>query len=109
MTASDTIPVFDSARLHRQTMGDPSVQVEVLSLFVAEVERLMRQVEEAEDGALRGDRLRGLIALARNIGAMRLAQEARAAETQIGTEQPDLSALRAAVVETIAFVQRSNA
>jgi hypothetical protein len=106
---SDTIPVFDPAKLHRQTMGDRSLQIEVLALFVAEVERLMRQVEDAADGAVRGDRLRGLIALARNTGAMRLAQQARAVETQIGAEPPDLEPLRLAVAEAVAFVQRSGA
>jgi hypothetical protein len=106
--AVDTLPIFDAGKLHRQTMGDRSLQVEVLALFVAEAERLMQQVEEARDAALRGERLRGLIALARNIGAVRLAQEARAIETQIGTESPDLAPLRAAVSEAVAFVRRST-
>jgi hypothetical protein len=39
---------------------------------------------------------------------MRLAQEARAVETQIGAEPPDLEPLRAAVAEAIAFVRRSG-
>ena len=106
--AVDTTPIFDSGKLHRQTMGDRSLQVEVLSLFVAEVERLMQQVDEAKDPAMRGDRLRGLIAVARNTGAVRLAQEARAIETKIATETPDLEPLRAAVGEAVAFVRRST-
>jgi hypothetical protein len=107
--STTAVPVFDPAKLQRQTMGDRAHQVEVLALFVAEAERLMRQVEDAPAPQLRGDRLRALVALARNIGAMRLAHEARAVETHIGAAPPDLENLRAAVAETLAFVRRSGA
>ncbi len=73
--STDAIPVFDAAQLNRATSGDASLQVEVLALFVAEAERLMRQVEDAADPQVRGDRLRALIGLARNIGAAKLAHE----------------------------------
>ena len=106
--AGPATPVFDASQLNRQTMGNPRLQVEVLSLFVAEAERLMRQVEDAPDPQVRGDRLRALIALARNIGAMRLAEEARGVETQIGGEAPNLEGLRAAIGETLTFVQRAG-
>ena len=66
--------VFDAAQLNRAHEGSASLQVEVLSLFVAEVERLMRQVEDAPDPQLRGDRLRALIGVARNTGAALIAQ-----------------------------------
>ena len=102
------IPFFDVAQLKRHTGGNSSLQVEVLSLFVAEVERLMRQVEDAPDPQLRGDRLRAVIGVARNVGATLIAQEARALETQIATDDPDLSTLRKAVDETLAFVRRTS-
>jgi hypothetical protein len=106
--STNAIPVFDPTKLQRQTMGDPAHQIEVLALFVAETERLMRQVEDADDPQLRGDRLRALIALARNIGAARLAHEARAVETHIGDGSPDFAPLRAAVSDTLAFVRRTG-
>jgi HPt (histidine-containing phosphotransfer) domain-containing protein len=103
------LAVLDGAQLRRQTMGDKALQVEVLALFVTEAERLMRQVEDAPDAQIRGDRIRALIALARNTGALRLAQVARSLETQIITEEPDLQPLRAAMTETIAYVQHAVA
>lgn len=105
---TETIPVFDAAKLYRATNGDAALQVEVLALFTAEVERLMRQVEDAPDPQTRNDRLRALIAVSRNTGASRLAQEARGLETQIAEESPDLTALRRAVAETLAYVRQSG-
>jgi HPt (histidine-containing phosphotransfer) domain-containing protein len=102
------VPPFDSVQLNRYTKGNPSLQVEVLALFVAEVERLMRQVEDAPDAQVRGDRLRALFGAARNTGAALIAHEARALETQIAAESPDLSPLRNAVAETLAYIQRSS-
>jgi HPt (histidine-containing phosphotransfer) domain-containing protein len=102
------VPLFDAAQLHRRTQGNASLQGELLALFVTEVERLMRQVEDAPDPQLRGDRLRALIGVARNIGAARVAHEARALETQIASESPDAAPLRAAVDETLAFIGRTG-
>ena len=102
------IPILDAAQLGRKTMGDPALQVEVLALFATEAERLMRQVESAEDGQIRGDRLRAMIALARNTGTVRLAQVARALETQIVTEELDLQPLRAALAETLDYIGRAS-
>ncbi len=107
--STDTIPVIDTEKLNRATNGDPKLQVEVLALFVAEVERLLTQVEDAEDPQLRGDRLRALAALARNTGAAKLAHEARALETEIGTELSDLSGLKAVVSQTTAYVRQFGA
>lgn len=104
----DAAPVFDPEKLRRHTKGDAAMQVEVLSLFVAEAERLMRQVEEAEDSQMRAQRLQGLVALARNIGAMRLVQQARMAEAHVGDGAPDLESLRAALADTLAYVHRAG-
>ena len=103
MTAPTPL-VFDTAQFARRTMGDPHTQKEVLALFVAEVERLMRQIEDASDPQLRGGRLRVLTTAARNLGAARLAAAARAVETQIG-EAFDIAPLRAAVTETLAYLE----
>ena len=102
------VPLLDPAQLKRQTRGIASLQIEVLSLFVAEVERLMRQVEDAPDPQVRADRLRALIGVARNIGATLIAQEARALETEIAAETPDLSPLRNAITETLAYIRRTG-
>ena len=106
--STSPIPLFDAAQLHRRTMGDGALQVEVLSLFVTEVERLMRQVEDAQDPHVRGDRLHAIIGLARNTGAVRLAQAARQLETEIAVENPDLAPLRAALSETLAYVHQAG-
>jgi hypothetical protein len=106
--ASKTVPLLDPVQLNRKTHGDASLQIEVLSLFVTEVERLMRQLEEASDPQIRGDRLRALGAVARNTGAALVAQEARAAEDVIAGQDPDLSALRIAVSDTLAYIRRSG-
>ena len=102
------VPVLDAGKLRRQTMGDPAMQVEVLALFVAEAERLMRQVEDAPNAEVRADRLNAIIGLARNIGAERLAQAARTVEQQIGSDQPELGLLRTAIAETLAYVQHTT-
>ena len=107
--STSSAPILDPAQLHRRTMGDADLQVEVLSLFVTEVERLLRQIEGAEDPQVRGERLRALIVAARNIGAARLAQAARLLETEIAPESPDLTPLRGAVTETLASSHRAGA
>jgi HPt (histidine-containing phosphotransfer) domain-containing protein len=106
--STDAIPVFDAARLYRATNGDAALQVEVLALFTAEVERLMQQVEDAPDPQTRSDRLRALSSAARNTGAAMLAQEARVLETQIAEETPDLEPLRQAVAQTVAYVRQAG-
>lgn len=108
MSATDTVPIFDASALSRATNGDPALQVEVLSLFAVELERLLTQVEDAPDAQLRGDRLRALIALARNTGAAKLAHEARSLETQIAAEAPDLAPLKGAAAETLAYVRQAG-
>jgi HPt (histidine-containing phosphotransfer) domain-containing protein len=98
-------PLLDPLQLKRQTGGDPAFQVEVLSLFIAEAERLVRQIEEASNAPLRKDRLRAMEGLARNIGAVRLAQTARALEPEMASEEPNLEPLHAALAETLTYVR----
>ena len=69
----------------------------------------MRQVEDAPDPQVRADRLRALIGLSRATRAPALiAQEARALETQIATENPDLTPLKSAIADTLAYLQRAG-
>ena len=105
--APKPVPLIDPVQLNRRTHGNASLQIEVLSLFVTEVERLMRQLEEATDPQVRRDRILAVGAVARNTGAALVAQEARAA-AQVEDESPDLSAFRIAVADTLAYIRRSG-
>jgi len=105
---SADVPVFDSAQLARRTNGDPNMQVEVLALFAAEAERLLRQVEDAADAEVRGERLRALIALARTTGAAMLAEQARSLEAKVAVGEPDLTPLREAVERTLSYMQHAR-
>lgn len=102
------VPVFDPVQLKRQTKGDPQMQVEVLALFVAEVERLMRQIDEAPDAMTRGERLRALIGVARSTGATLLTQRARALEVEVTKDEVDLAPLREAATQTLDYVRRAG-
>ncbi len=70
--STDHLPILDLAQLRRQSLGDPALEVEILALFSTELEGLLRQVEEAAGNHQRGERLRAIIAVARNTGAARL-------------------------------------
>ena len=96
------VPIFDASRLERRSMGDPRLKLELVALFILELERLMAQVGAAPDAKARGERLQAVVALARSIGASRLALAAQRAEAQV---EPDLHALANIVAETIAFVR----
>jgi HPt (histidine-containing phosphotransfer) domain-containing protein len=108
MVTNNAVPVIDAVQLNRRTMGDESLQIEVLSLFATEVERLLQQAESAADPAVRVDRLHALAGVARDVGAARLAQAARLAETDIADGPHDFETLRAAIAETLAFVRQSG-
>ncbi len=99
--------VFVRAQLHRRTFGNPALEVEILALFAAEADRLLRQIENAPDPQIRGDRLRAMRALAGNTGAVRLAHVARSLETA-GPAEPDLRPLRDAVDEVIAYLRQTG-
>jgi hypothetical protein len=101
-------PVIDLARLERQTHGDGVMQVEVLALFIAEIERLMKQIEEAATPEIRGDRLQAVASVARNVGARRLASAAQAVQVEIASEAPSLEPLRLAIAETLAYLRQTS-
>jgi HPt (histidine-containing phosphotransfer) domain-containing protein len=102
------LPVFDSAHLDHQTMGDEDLRVEILALFASEVERLLMQAERAEDVATLGDRLHAIKGLARNVGALRLKHVATSLESDCRAGPADLAALRHAVMEAIDYLHSAS-
>ena len=106
--SGSTAPVFDPAALRRRTSGDPALQVEILALFTAEADRLLSEIESARDPQIRCDRVRAMRMLARNTGAMRLAEVAGALEPASAAGAPDLRPLREAVAEVIAYIQATG-
>ena len=71
-----------------------------------------RQAERAENPQLRADRVGAIASLARNIGAMQLAQVARGLAQSVDPASSDgaadLTALRSAVMTTVAFIRRDG-
>ncbi|MBZ8134734.1 Hpt domain-containing protein [Afifella sp. IM 167] len=104
MSADGKALILNEAHLARQTMGDAELQREILSLFVAEAERLLRQVHEAKDPVKRAERVHALKGLARNVGAERLALAASDAQAEAARPEGDLSDLGMAVEEVIAHL-----
>ena len=69
----------------------------------------MRQVDAAQDGQTLSERLLAVAELARSAGAMRLAQVARTTEAGLFAGEGDLAPLRAAVAETLRYVNQASA
>lgn len=105
----DSAPFFDSAQLDQRSMGDESLRRELLVLFTAEVERLVRQAEDAPNAGTRDDRLRAISASARVVGAMRLVETAELIEAQFTAREFDLTPLREVVAETLASLRQIGA
>jgi HPt (histidine-containing phosphotransfer) domain-containing protein len=103
-TAND-LPILDESQLKRQTMNDPDLEVEILSLFIAEAERLVRQIEEDENQAKRLDRFHAIKGLARNIGAEKLAMIAGSLENG---DSGDVEEIRSAVDNVIAYITTAD-
>lgn len=82
-------------------MGDAALQVEVLALFSAEAERLLRQVVGAASEEVRRDRLLAMEALARSIGARRLSAAAAEASRSFGG---DFEAVQRALDEVMGHI-----
>lgn len=100
-------PLLDPVELERRCLGDPAMRVELLALFIAEAERLMRQIEAAPDELLT-ERVAAMAALARGIGATRLRHSAHALQLQIIRGEAELGPLRGVVDDTLAYLRRAS-
>lgn len=86
-------------------MNDPDLEVEILSLFITEVERLMRQIEETDSPAKRVERFHAVTGLARNVGAQELAVIAAGLERG---DSDDIRSIRSAVENVIAYIKTAD-
>ena len=102
--AESPLPILDYAYLRQRAMASQALEVELLSLFIAEVERLMDQVEQARDELERRERLEAMVAAAGSVGAARLRQLARRMRAD-AAEEPDLDGLRGSVQEVVAYIR----
>ncbi|MHA1189730.1 MAG: hypothetical protein ACTSSQ_04625 [Alphaproteobacteria bacterium] len=99
--------LLDQAHLDRRTGHSAGLQVEILSLFLNEGERLVAQIGSASDTKVRQSRVAALGALANQTGARQLAAACRTAEigprvhgeSLTGDSKADVSALEAAFAE----------
>ena len=93
--APDSLAAIDRRHLARMTLGDRSLEQEVLQLFDRQASLLierMRKIDRAGDGAAIGALAHTLKGSAAGIGAGRVARAAEAAE-QVAVHAPaDLSA-----------------
>lgn len=110
--APDDGPI-DFAHLARMTLGDPSLEREVLAMFVAQSARMMEQLASLPPEA--GNLAHTLKGSARAIGAVAVADAAARLETALGEAgeaRAALEGLRDAVVEAQgaieAFLGRSQ-
>ena len=99
-------PVLDPEQLRRQAMGSEAHRREILSLFVAEVERLLQQVERARDAQIRNDRLQAILSLSRSVGAAQLGQVVEKIAAEPDPVAANLEALRTAVEDVVAYIGR---
>ena len=99
---------IDLVYLSRQTLGDPGLETEILSLFSEMAAAYLKKVTDSGDPAEIAIGLHSLKGAAAGIGASGLATEAKAAEAEmkdtgtIGAER--LSDLAIAVEEVRAFI-----
>lgn len=103
-SATDLL-ILDEQHLKRQTMSDPDLEVEILSLFITEAERLMSQIEQTQNAAKRLERFHAVKGLASNVGAKKLAGIMASLKTG---DAGDVAHARAAVDQVIAYIRTSD-
>ena len=103
-TAND-LPILNESWLKRQSMNDPDLEVEILSLFINEAERLIRQIEETDSTAKRLERFHAIRGLASNIGAEKLA---KIAATRQNGDGDDVKEIKTAVNNVIAYITTTD-
>lgn len=104
------LPIIDFTRLAHRSMGSEGLETELLALFEAEAERLLGQAEAAANAEIRVERLHAVVAAARGVGAVRLADAALAAAQSAGSEAaPDLEPLKSALAEVLGYIRIARA
>lgn len=108
-TAASFERPIDLVHLARQTLGDRSLEREVLNLFVVQARSVLAQMEVAHPGRSRADLAHTLKGSARSVGAWHVAQEAEACETlheaSEGSWQAAIERLALAVRTAISAIQ----
>jgi len=79
---TQTRPI-DLVHLGRQTMGDKSLELEILRLFKTQLECHLKQLDAAPDAKTLRIRLHTIKGAAAGVGAMCVARDAGDAETQL--------------------------
>lgn len=101
---ADRRPI-DLVHLAKQTLGDRSLETEVLRLFMTQADVYMQRVELANDDDARFAAAHTIKGSARNIGAWMVADAAEHVETTDDNEiQADVKALKDALRETCSFI-----
>ncbi len=103
--SANDLPILNENWLKRQSMNDPDLEVEILSLFINEAERLIRQIGETESAAKRLERFHAIRGLASNIGAEKLA---KIAATRQNGDDDDVNEIRTAVDNVIAYITTAD-
>jgi len=103
--SANDLPILNENWLKRQSMNDPDLEVEILSLFINEAERLIRQIDETESTAKRLERFHAIRGLASNIGAEKLA---KIAATRQNGDDDDVKEIRTAVANVIAYITTAD-
>ena len=93
---------IDLVHLAHQTMGDKSLEAEVLQMFARQARRLVQEMATAEAGTL-GAAAHRLQGSAKAVGAFKVAAAAEALEHQPG-DAALLASVHAAVVDAENFI-----
>lgn len=96
---------IDLVHLAKQTLGDRSLENEILRLFMKQSDIYMQRVETANDDRARFEAAHTIKGSARNIGAWIVADAAAHVETANDDEiASDVAALKEALRETCFFI-----
>lgn len=96
---------IDLVHLAKQTLGDRSLETEVLRLFMTQADVYMQRVEQANDDDARFAAAHTIKGSARNIGAWIVADAAADVETAKEAKiTADIAALKEALRETCFFI-----
>ncbi|MEP4705311.1 MAG: Hpt domain-containing protein [Hyphomicrobiales bacterium] len=96
---------IDLVHLAKQTLGDRSLETEVLRLFMTQADVYMKRVEQANDDDTRFAAAHTIKGSARNIGAWIVADAAAEVETAKEAKiTADIAALKEALSETCFFI-----